>query len=350
MESLRPQVNLTQHLNAIVGISPAVIRMRNFAKKASASDKTVLLTGETGVGKDHLARYIGHLRKEDGPFVQIDCGLFPPDLMETELFGHVIGAFTGASRPKIGLVEKADNGTLFLNEIGNLPLSLQGKLLRFMESREYRKVGGTEDLSVNVRFIAGTNANLRQEVAQKKMRSDLYYRICTIEFEVPPLRERTDDIPVLTQHFLELEGSNRQFSEAALKLMQGYSWPGNVRELRSVIDKILFQHAENTGPIAPDEARPFLQDLTEVHPTPVNALTPQEIALDEIQQTEGRFPTKKEWSETYYRLLIQEAGGNMHRAAKIAGVARGSIYRNLEILGLSSGIRRQRGRPPHEDA
>lgn len=328
MDSLRPQLVQTQNLNAIVGVSSAVIQMRKFAKRASATVKTVLLTGETGAGKDHLAKHIGHLRGEGDPFVQIDCGLFPPDLMESELFGHVMGAFTGANRPKFGLVEKANNGTLFLNEVGNLPISLQSKLLRFMEEKTYRKVGGTEDLRVNVRFIAGTNINLRQEVAHNRMRGDLYYRISTIEYAVPSLRERPEDISFLAQHFLVIEESERQFSPQALKLMTEYSWPGNIRELRSVIDKILF-HSEVTGPITAEEVKPYL-DNTPVVTKPEGG---DKLVFPAVM------PSFEELQREALMEALKRAKGNQGQAGTMLAITARTVGYHVRKWGLSEWAR-----------
>lgn len=338
-------------LQTIIGTSAIAESMRQFARKASRTRKTVLLLGETGSGKDHLAKHIGELQEENAPFFQIDCGVLPADLMETELFGHITGAFTGAVRNKKGLVEMAHGGTLFLNEIGNLPVELQSKLLRFLEERTFRKVGSVEDEKVDVRVIAGTNENLQERVAKKEMRSDLYYRMSTIEFTVRPLRERPEDIAPLANHFLTLEQSSRRFSSGALALMMAYPWPGNVRELRAFVDKMLF-HSETDGSFTPKETAQLLGSVPETATEVVDILPEDPIGsvvgklLEQQQRRDGRFPTLNEWQghllKSYFLKLFSETGGNIVRAAELAETPRSNIYKYIAKFGLRSRVGRNK--------
>lgn len=217
----------------IIGRSEQATRMRDFAEQAARTEHTILLRGETGVGKDHLAECIHHLGRRGRTFVPVDCGALTESLSETELFGHTRGAFTDAQQVKQGLVQVAEDGTLFFNEVANMSLSLQAKFLRVLEKRTFRQVGGTKEMSINTRIIAATNANLELAVRRGELRSDLYHRLNTITFTVVPLRDRSDDIPELASHFLRQERVSRTFSPEAMAVMMGYHWPGNVRELKN---------------------------------------------------------------------------------------------------------------------
>ncbi|MDQ0341175.1 two-component system response regulator AtoC [Caldalkalibacillus uzonensis] len=215
---------------------------------ARSPETTVLIEGETGTGKELVARYI-HFNSErrDKPFVDINCGSIPQNLMESELFGYEKYAFTGAGQSKKGLVELADGGTLFLDEIGELPTEMQAKLLRFLETKKIKRVGGSRDIHVDVRFVAATNRNLKEEVRKNRFRSDLYYRLNVFPIQLAPLRERREDIPALVQYFLEqhcrkLNCSKKRFTERALKCFMNYRWPGNVRELKNIIERMILQN------------------------------------------------------------------------------------------------------------
>ncbi len=224
-----------------IACSPAMLRIFRMVDTLQHSEATVLITGESGTGKEVVARAIHqHSTRISGPFVAVNCGAIPTELLESELFGHVRGAFTGAVRDRVGRFELASHGTLFLDEIGDLPSSLQVKLLRVLQERQYQRVGESSTRSTQARIIAATNVDLRNALRQGKLREDLYYRLCVVPIEVPPLRDRREDIPPLSLNLLNRitaqNGLVRRISPQAIRLLLDYSWPGNVRELANVIE------------------------------------------------------------------------------------------------------------------
>ncbi|HSD90753.1 MAG TPA: sigma 54-interacting transcriptional regulator, partial [Kofleriaceae bacterium] len=236
---VRLQLSDRQRFGGLVGSSRAMSALFATLERAAACDSTVLLQGETGTGKDVAAGSIHQeSARRDGPFVVVDCGSIAPNLIESELFGHVRGSFTGATTDHAGALEAANGGTLFLDEIGEIPIDLQPKLLRVLERREVKRIGGTEVCSVDVRIIAATNRNLRAEVNAGRFRADLYYRLAVLDIQLPPLRERDEDLAVLVGHMLELLGATDDPRAAPLRspellaTLAQHPWPGNVRELR----------------------------------------------------------------------------------------------------------------------
>jgi DNA-binding NtrC family response regulator len=227
----------------IIGEDPALRAVLQQLHRAAATDATVLLEGESGTGKELFARALHtHSPRQDGPFIAINCAAIPETLLETELFGHEKGAFTGASARKPGRFEMAHRGTLFLDEIGDLPLTLQAKILRALEEKRFERVGGTQSLQVDVRVVAATNRNLKARVADRQFREDLYFRLSVFPVQIPPLRERTDDVLRLARHFVEricrdVNKKTLMLSEAAVEELCSYSWPGNVRELQNCIER-----------------------------------------------------------------------------------------------------------------
>jgi two-component system response regulator PilR (NtrC family) len=232
-----------QNFAGIIGRSPRMKQVFDLIIQAAPSRSTILITGESGTGKELVARAIhSNSARSDRAFVTVNSGNLPPDLLESTLFGHVKGAFTGAVYPKKGLCDLADKGSIFFDEIGNIPLETQAKLLRVMQEREFMRLGGMETIKVDVRIIAATNCHLREMVEDGRFREDLYYRLHVINVYLPPLRERKEDIPVLVQHFLEkFTEENRktglELTAEALDLLMDYDWPGNVRELENVIER-----------------------------------------------------------------------------------------------------------------
>lgn len=229
--------------NVLIGKSPKMVEVCQLIFTIAPTDSTVLIMGESGTGKELIARAIhdGSLRK-DKPFVSVNCGAFPETLLESELFGYMKGAFTGADSNKKGLFEVSDHGTIFLDEIGEMSPTMQVKLLRVLQEKQLRRVGGTEEIPIDVRIIAATNQDLKEMVREKKFREDLYYRLAVITINLPPLRERLEDLPLLTNYFLQkyskkLNKSTYMLSEQALSYLKLYSWPGNVRELENVIER-----------------------------------------------------------------------------------------------------------------
>jgi DNA-binding NtrC family response regulator len=241
--NLKSEVNAKYHFENIVGSSPQMQSVYRLIARCAPTNSTVILRGGSGTGKELIARAIHYnsLRK-DKPFVTVDCTSLSENLLESELFGHVKGSFTGAVSNKKGLFETADGGTLFLDEVGNISMSTQAKLLRFIEEREFKAVGDTRLQTVNIRLITATNKDLESMVADESFRDDLYYRINIFPIEIPPLRERRDDIPALAFHFLkrfndETEHDVREFSSGAMNLLMNFDWPGNVRELENVVQR-----------------------------------------------------------------------------------------------------------------
>jgi DNA-binding NtrC family response regulator len=229
----------------IIGKSPLLLEVANNIQKVSSAKTSVLLLGESGTGKELFARAIHFLSpRKENPFIPINCAAIPRELLESELFGHEKGSFTGAGSRKLGKFELADKGTIFLDEIGEMDMSLQSKLLRTLQEGEIERVGGTKPIKVDVRIIAATNKNLEIEVANKRFREDLYYRLSVFPITVPPLRERKEDIPALVEHFIskysaEMNTANKKIDPEALEKLKNYSWKGNVRELENVIERAL---------------------------------------------------------------------------------------------------------------
>ncbi|HUJ71240.1 MAG TPA: sigma-54 dependent transcriptional regulator, partial [Verrucomicrobiae bacterium] len=242
---LRTELQAVSKFENIVGSSPAMQKIYALIQRVVDTDTTVLVLGETGTGKELVARALHYnsIRRE-GPFIALHCAAIPSELLESEMFGHEKGAFTGALQRRIGMFEAAGGGTLFLDEIGEMPHSTQSKLLRAIQEREIRRVGGQETIGINVRLVCATNRDLQEEVKQGKFREDLFYRINVVPITVPALRDRKEDIPLLAQHFVQrfAKDLNRevpQFTPAALDLLLTYSWPGNVRELEHAIERLL---------------------------------------------------------------------------------------------------------------
>ena len=241
--ALREELAEKRGAPRIVGEDPALRQVLQQLHRAAGTDATVLLEGESGTGKELFARALHVLSpRQDGPFIAINCAAIPETLLETELFGHEKGAFTGASNRKPGRFEMAHRGTLFLDEIGDLPLTLQAKILRALEEKRFERVGGTQSLHVDVRVVAATNRNLKARVADRQFREDLYFRLSVFPVQIPPLRERTDDVLRLAHYFVEricrdVNKKRLMLSEAAIEELRGYSWPGNVRELQNCIER-----------------------------------------------------------------------------------------------------------------
>ena len=311
-------------LNSIVGISDAIAALRNLvAKIATSPASTVLLTGESGTGKDLIAKILHYSGdRSHRPFMNITCSALPESLLESELFGHERGAFTDARTQKRGMLETADGGTVFLDEIGEMVPALQAKLLRFLEEKTFKRVGASADVRVDVRVIAATNRNLEQEVAKGRFRHDLFYRLNVLPIALPPLRTHPDDIPVLVSFFID--GFNREFRKsvlgatpASVRLLQSYGWPGNVRELRNVIERAM-----------------LLCESDRLEPGDFSALRLSAAAGDgfelpasglDLEQVERQFVVQ----------ALKRSGGNQTRAAALLGLNRDQIRYRIEKFGLS---------------
>ena len=318
----------------LVGASVELRRVYAVLERLALTDATVQVQGETGTGKDVLARSLhAASRRAAGPFVAVDCGAIPEHLVESELFGHVKGAFTGATSDRRGVFEEADGGTLFLDEIGEMPLALQPKLLRAIESRSIRRVGGTGARTVDVRIIAATNRSLASSINDGSFREDLYYRLAVVEVRLPPLRARRDDIPVLAAHFLRMfggVGGDGALPAEFIAGLVGRGWPGHVRELRNYIERCV-----SLGTIAP---RPAVASAPE--PAPGGPLPPDSIerfvALH-LPLKEARRAWTESFELVYVRAMLKLVGGNVTRAAERAGVSRRFLQRMVARLGIKTG-------------
>jgi two-component system response regulator HydG len=306
-----------------VGKARSFVEVLRLAETVAPTDSTVLISGESGSGKEVLARYI-HARSEraEGGFYTINCGALPETLLESELFGHTKGSFTGAVKDKTGLLEAADGGTLFLDEIGETTPSLQVKLLRALQEREVIPVGSTEPVQVDVRVIAATNRELEEEIRRGGFRSDLYYRLNVIALHLPPLRERRDDISLLADHFLEtlaarMEMEVPELSDEAAALLEEYDWPGNVRELENALERAMVVARE--GEIQPTH----LPERVRVAPTPQ--------LVDAAPKTN---PPMEIIERAYIQWVLQAEDGNKTRAAEVLGIDPSTLYRKLNRYGI----------------
>ncbi len=257
---LREELKKTYNVHGIVGQSDAMLNLVEVVKKVATTDSTVLITGESGTGKSLIARAIHFMsHRKDGPFITINCAAIPEALLEAELFGYEKGAFTGAHSSKKGKFELANGGTIFLDEIGDMPLSLQAKILRVLQDREIERLGGEKTIKVDVRIIAATNRNLEKLVQEGKFREDLYYRLNVVPIHVPPLKDRKEDIPILVEHFLEVFNSKYnkrvKISPDAMGILMAYHWPGNIRELENTVERIVVM---NEGVITSSNLPPHI--------------------------------------------------------------------------------------------
>jgi DNA-binding NtrC family response regulator len=319
-EQLRRAVDRSGSLGELIGKSPAMREIFALIKRIAYGRSSVLITGESGTGKEVVARAIHfHGDRSEKAFVPINCTAIPEGLLESELFGHVRGAFTGAHASKRGLFEKADGGTLFLDEIGDMGLVLQGKLLRVLQDREIRAVGGTQSVRVDVRIIAATNRDLEAEIAAGRFREDLFYRLNVIPIHIPPLRERPEDVPALVEAFLRrhADGRRRFFAPEALERLLAHAWRGNARELENVIERALaLSDAETLGP----------EDV----PLPGGVTPEKPRGEDFLAGAAAHGMTLHELSERYTEQVLHSTGGNKVQAARILGIDRKTLYRRAE--------------------
>jgi DNA-binding NtrC family response regulator len=297
-------------LPGFVGASRVMQDIYDLLQRSAAAQFPVLVTGESGTGKELVARAVHQLSGRSGSFVPINCAALPENLLESELFGHEKGAFTGADRDKPGLLETAHRGTLFLDEVTELPASLQPKLLRALEEGEVRRLGSNQSRRFDIRFVAATNRDLEHEVAAGRFREDLFWRLNVLHVHVPPLRERVADIPLLTEHFL----GGRPISPQAVAILAAYPWPGNVRELRNALERAaaLAQASE----IRPHDLPPRIRDSA-AGASRVAEATRRQLALRELERD-------------YILEVLRQTAGNKSRAAEILGLDRKTLYRKLE--------------------
>lgn len=317
---LREKIKSKQGFGSIIGRSPEMEKLYRIVAKAAHSTHPVLILGESGTGKELVARSIhfsGPFR--DKPFIPVDCGSLVPTLIESELFGHTKGAFTGAQHAKDGLLSIAEGGTVFLDEVGELPIDLQAKLLRAIQEKEIRPVGSTKQIPINVRILAATNRDLEEGVAQGTFRRDLYYRLNVLSLRIPTLKERRQDIPILATHFLERQsrtsGSERTLSDDAMKAMLAYDWPGNVRELENCLERAC---AFTTGPVIHLGDLPAAISQLQGSDTPTNGGGANKIMpMSELER------------QTILNTIAQLNGDKL-KAARMLGIGKTTLYRKLK--------------------
>jgi len=316
----------------VLGTTPPMKRLFSLLSRAAPTEATILLQGETGTGKEAIAEAVHrNSRRSKGPFVVVDCGSIPHELIASELFGHAKGSFTGAAGDKQGLIEAANHGTLFLDEIGELALDLQPQLLRVLDRRQVRRVGETQSIDVDIRVIAATHRDLRAMVRAGQFREDLYYRLAVVATHVPPLRERKADIPSLATWFAEKmgRGSFAQ-SPALLEQLQRHDWPGNVRELRNVVERALSLGDSALADLA-DAPRTSQPGDDEVTPTPKRSSNPDVL---ELPFKEAKAQLVEAFERDYLTALLARHHGNISRAAAEAGIDRNYIHRLVKKYGL----------------
>jgi len=326
---LRRAVSRTASFGDLIGRSPAMGEIFALIRRIASGRSSVLISGESGTGKELVARTIHfHGARADKPFVPINCTAIPEGLLESELFGHVRGAFTGAHSAKRGLFEKAHGGTLFLDEIGDMGPGLQSKLLRVLQDQEIRPVGGTQSVKVDVRIVAATNKDLLAEIEAGRFREDLYYRLAVIPIAIPPLRDRIDDIPPLVEEFVRKhsDGTMRSISPEALQKLSRCPWKGNARELENVIERAL---ALSDSPEIGLEDLPYSQEEDE----------PPGGGADQLLRSaaEQRLPLR-ELEDRYIDQIMTLTGGNKVQAAKILGIDRKTLYRRAERRARAESV------------
>ena len=326
----KENVRLKEHLKAVRGDSEIVTnnsRMKNLlamAAQVAISDSNVIINGESGTGKELLTRFLHSCsRRKNGPLMSVNCGVFNEELLANELFGHEKGAFTGASEMKKGLVEMASGGTLFLDEITEMSPAMQVKLLRVIQEKEVMRVGGTEPLKVDVRFIAATNRNLQEEVKEGRFRQDLFFRINVVALTIPPLADRKDDIPLLIQHFVKkyaalMNKDIKAVSPGYMDVLMTYDFPGNVRELENIIERGVALAIGDTLDV-------------ELLPEDIRGM-----CINTFRKREGQFPTLAEQEKAYIEWVLAETGDNKSLAAQILSIDRVSLWRKLKKYNLDT--------------
>jgi two-component system, NtrC family, response regulator AtoC len=317
-----------QSSHGLIAESPAMKNVLDIARKVASSDATILIRGESGTGKEKIAQLIHYLSPRGSrPMQSINCAAFPETLLESELFGYERGAFTGAHARKIGIIEAAGQSTLFLDEVADMSLNTQAKLLRTLQEREIRRVGGTTMISVDIRVIAATNKNLEDAIRKGTFRDDLFYRLNVIPVNIPPLRERIDDIPALINFFMSRRAKAKKISPRATELMCGYAWPGNVRELEAVMERTIILSAGDEIEVAdlpPELRQPGAS---------ASSLTPEKTSTD-IPDAGIVF---EEWERELLQKALVKAGGNVAEAARLLGMTYRTFYYRAQKFGLLEG-------------
>ncbi|MCK4273214.1 sigma-54-dependent Fis family transcriptional regulator [bacterium] len=320
---LKKQLKKKEGFGEIIGKSEILMEVLSQVRKIADSDSTVLLTGESGTGKELVARAIHQQSyRSEKPFITVNCGALPEGLLESELFGHIKGSFTGAIKDKDGLFKVASEGVFFLDEVGEMSPRIQVKLLRVLQEKEIVPVGGTSPIKVDIRLIAATNADLENEVSMGRFRKDLFYRLNVIPINIPPLRERKEDIPLLIDYFLkrygqEPDGQEKKISAEAKKILCNHNWPGNIRELENILERAVTLQDDNTI---------VEKDL------PEKIIKGQGRVLAKTKELEN--PTLETIEKAYIFWILRESGWQKQRAAEILGIDPSTLYRKIEKYEL----------------
>lgn len=326
VDTLRAELKKEFDLASIVGTSEQMQEIYEVVKKVAQTHATVMIYGESGVGKELVARALHeNSKRAKKPFIQVSCAALPETLLESELFGYEKGAFTGAATSKKGRFELADGGTLFLDEIGDISPAIQVKLLRVLQEKTFEHLGGTKTIKVDVRIVGATNRDLQEAIADGVFREDLYYRLNVVPITVPPLRDRKEDIPVLVAHFLEKSGAKKKVGKGAMDLLSGYDWPGNIRELENTIERAIIL---GTGELLLPEHLP-----AELREKPAAAAAgPVELPTEGV--------VLEELEKDLVRQALRRTGKNETKAAKLLGVSRHELLYRMEKYGLHGAGKR----------
>jgi two-component system nitrogen regulation response regulator NtrX len=313
----------TEKDDEIIGTSPAILRLKEQIDRVSPTDAWVLILGENGTGKELVSRRIHkNSRRASYPFVEVNCAAIPQELIESELFGHEKGSFTGASERKRGKFDLAHNGTLFLDEIGDMSLATQAKILRILQEQRFERVGGAQTIQVDVRVLTATNKNLEQEIAEGRFRQDLYYRLNVIPIHVPRLIDRRDDIPELVDYFLKLfsplKGGKKTMTEGAIKKLMQHDWPGNVRELKNIIERLIIMTPGNT--------------ITAEDIMPLGTRTTSE--MDKLFDMQELKDARAGFEKIFIERKLQQCGNNISKTADSIGVERSNLHRKIKSLRI----------------
>jgi two-component system nitrogen regulation response regulator NtrX len=323
--ALREEIVRSSMFEEIVGSSEALRKVLAQVSRVAPTDSTVLIQGETGTGKELIARAIhNRSNRVNRAFIRVNCAAIPPSLIASELFGHEKGSFTGALQRRLGRFESADGGTVFLDEVGDMSLRTQAKVLRSLEEQRFEPVGASEFVQVDVRVVAATNKNLEEEIERGNFREDLFYRLNVIPFHMPPLRERAEDIPLLADSFLRefttaYGRKPKELTPEAYSVLQDYHWPGNVRELRNLIERIVI-----LNPQVRIDARHIPVSVT------------RRAVVDRPADRFGSLQEVREAAEReYIQKKLEEANGNVTRTAEMLGLERSNLYRKMKTLGIA---------------
>ncbi len=334
-KALRTRIESEQPAR-LTGESETISSMREVIGQVAPTDAWVLITGENGTGKEIVARSIHSMsRRKDKPLVAVNCAAIPEELIESELFGHEKGSFTGAEKAQVGKFELADNGTLFLDEIGDMSLKTQAKILRILQEQRFERVGGRKTVNVNVRVIAATNHDLPQEINDGNVREDLYYRLTVFPLEVPPLRDRSGDIPLLINEFIERlvrrHGFKKlNFTPEALRVLQNYPWPGNVRELKNFVERMLIMFGGKS--VGPDKLPPEIANAPQIERHDSQEQLPLPLPEGQVDFKQAR----AEFEAQFLEAKLKEFEGSVSKLAEAVGLERSSLYRKLKAYNIQT--------------